>query len=96
MKRRLKILALAVALVVGATACGSGDDNPESSPPAQTQAPAPTAAPAQTQAPENPAPAPTSELPSVEMVNVTTRASVNLASFAPSDRPIVLWFWAPH
>ena len=30
------------------------------------------------------------------MVNVATGATVNLAGFAPSDRPIVLWFWAPH
>ena len=96
MKRRFKVLALAVALVLSATACGSGDNNPESSSPAQTQAPALTAAPAQTQAPESTAPAPTSDLPSVEMVNVTNGATVNLASFAPSDRPIVLWFWAPH
>ena len=46
-------------------------------------------------APE-PTPVPDSDLPSVELVDVASGATVNLASFAPSERPIVLWFWAPH
>ena len=39
---------------------------------------------------------PASDLPSVEIIDVATGATVNLAGFAPSDRPLVLWFWAPH
>ncbi|MCY3910572.1 MAG: hypothetical protein OXF99_03610 [bacterium] len=98
MKTRIKIVALAAALTLVVTACSGGDSNPET---ALTEAPAPTQAPA-TQAPapepatESAAPVPASDLPSVELVDIATGANVNLASFAPSDRPLVLWFWAPH
>ena len=50
-----------------------------------------------------PAPAPIavesvdgSSLPAVSMVNVATGESVNLASFGEGDKPLLLWFWAPH
>ena len=103
MKTRIKIVAFGAALALVVTACSGGDSNPETAP---TEAPAPaesagTQAPA-TQAPapapdtESAAPAPESDLPSVELVDVAIGANVNLASFAPSDRPLVLWFWAPH
>jgi len=99
---RFKILTVAIALALGAAACGGGDDSPAGSPSvpteaaAPTQAPAPTEAPAAETAPESAAPAPASDLPSVEMVDVATGTTVNLASFAPAEQPLVLWFWAPH
>ncbi len=37
-----------------------------------------------------------SDLPDVEMINLNTGESVQLASYAPADKPIVLWFWAPY
>lgn len=98
MKPKIKFLALAIVLALGAAACGDSADSPATAP---TEAPAPTAAPA-TQAPapepatESAVPPPASDLPSVDLVNVATGASVNLASFAPANQPIVLWFWAPH
>lgn len=92
MKTRLKVLAVATLLALGAAACADGGDTPAASP---TEAPA-TQAPAPEPAPESAAPAPASDLPSVDLVNVDTGATINLASFAPSDRPLVLWFWAPH
>ena len=103
MKTKFKVLAIAVGLALSAAACGDSVNNPEAAP---TEAPAPTQAPATqalaTQAPapelttESAAPAPESDLPSVDLVDVSTGNTVNLASFAPSDRPLVLWFWAPH
>jgi len=36
-----------------------------------------------------------SDLPDVEMINLNTGETVQFASYTPSDRPIVLWFWAP-
>ncbi len=36
------------------------------------------------------------QLPDVLMIDIISGDEVTLASFAPSDRPIVLWFWAPH
>ena len=67
--------------------------------PTPNPTPVPTPVPTPNPTPEptpEPTPVPASELPSVDLVNVATGANVNLASFAPSDRPIVLWFWAPH
>ena len=77
---------LIAALALFAASCG--DSEPATPAPA-TPAPAETATAAATPVPE-------SDLPSVDLINVATGATVNLASFAPSDRPVVLWFWAPH
>ena len=41
-------------------------------------------------------PAGENQLPAVEVVDLATGENVLLSSFAPADRPIVLWFWAPH
>ncbi len=98
MSSKVKVLAIAVGLALTAAACGDSSDGPVTAPP---EAPPPTEAPAaQAPAPEpateTDVPVPASDLPSVELVNVATGASVNLASFAPADQPLVLWFWAPH
>ena len=98
MKPIIKILAIAVCLALSAAACGDSSDSPDTAPaeaPAPTEAPT-TQAPAPEPAPETAAPAPASDLPSVDLVNVATGATVNLAGFAPADQPLVLWFWAPH
>ena len=94
---------MSFCLALGAAACGDSVDSPATAP---TEAPAPAEAPATqapaTQAPapetatESAAPAPESDLPSVELVDIATGATVNLASFAPAEQPLVLWFWAPH
>jgi len=102
-KTKIRVLAIAICLALGVAACGDSVDSPETAP---TEAPTTTEAPA-TQAPATQAPAPEpatesaapsveSDLPSVELVDVATGANVNLASFAPADRHLVLWFWAPH
>ena len=99
MKSKIKFLALAICLALSATACGDSTDGPATAPteapaPTATQAPAPEPAPEAVTEPADPPPA--SDLPSVDVVNVATGATVNLASFAPADQPLVLWFWAPH
>lgn len=35
-------------------------------------------------------------LPRVEVVDVTADRPVELSSLLPADRPLLLWFWAPH
>ena len=92
MKTQIKVFAIAVCLALSAAACGDSADSPETAP---TETPG-TQPPAPEPATETEAPAPASDLPSVELVDVGTGATVNLASFAPADQPIVLWFWAPH
>ncbi len=36
------------------------------------------------------------ELPDVTIIDVASGEEVSLASYAPAETPIVLWFWAPH
>ncbi len=38
----------------------------------------------------------TSPLPAVDVLDVATGETVNFASLIPADRPVLLWFWAPH
>jgi len=37
-----------------------------------------------------------SPLPAIEVDDVTADRRVALDAFIPSDRPTLLWFWAPH
>lgn len=46
--------------------------------------------------PEERVPDGPNELPRVAMIDIATGDEVTLSDFAPSDTPIVLWFWAPH
>ncbi|WP_419925819.1 hypothetical protein [Candidatus Poriferisocius sp.] len=91
---RTRLIALAIAVALGAAACGDSTAPPTATP--ATTAPTEAPAPAAESAPQTEAPAPASDLPSVDVVDLATGDTVNLAGFAPSDRPIVLWFWAPH
>lgn len=36
------------------------------------------------------------EVPDVDMVDVSTTATVNLQSLTGSDKPLLFWFWSPH
>ena len=35
-------------------------------------------------------------IPDVDVIDVRTGDTVSLQSFAPSDTPLLFWFWAPH
>jgi len=79
------------------TACGttatvvSTDPTPLTQPSqeAQTQ---PEQAPS-----NNPEPPPAeSVLPDVDLLEVSTGSDVEFAGLVPSDKPILLWAWAPH
>jgi hypothetical protein len=35
-------------------------------------------------------------LPALQVRDVRTGASIDLAGLLPADRPLLLWFWAPH
>jgi hypothetical protein len=83
---------IAAAVVVGACGSGSGPaTGPDGSPVTVLQAdpsPRPDLAP-------DPASA-ASPLPAVTVRNVSTGEWVRLADFLPAERPVLLWFWAPH
>ena len=36
------------------------------------------------------------DVPDLEMVDVATGGSVQLVSLVTGDKPLLLWFWAPH
>lgn len=35
-------------------------------------------------------------VPELDVLNVGTGDTVDLGSLVPAQRPILLWFWAPH
>ncbi|NNK91834.1 MAG: hypothetical protein HKO87_05320 [Acidimicrobiia bacterium] len=35
-------------------------------------------------------------LPAVEVLDVATGDSVDVSTLLPSDKPLLVWFWAPH
>ena len=36
------------------------------------------------------------EIPDIDLIDVTSGATVNLRSVADGDNPLLFWFWAPH
>jgi hypothetical protein len=105
--RRSRLSAAAVALLLAAGGCGDGElvsDAPGvrgGTGTAAGQAPAvvSTTAPSNTAASPSEAPAPdrsSSILPSVRMTDVRTGGSLDLVTLVPAERPVLLWFWAPH
>lgn len=37
-----------------------------------------------------------SDIPAVEVTDLATGTMVDLSTLAPSDKSVLLWFWAPH
>ena len=90
-----RLLAGAVAGVVVLAACGGGESGGGSQPPAAESADflgrdlgGETVDPASEIA--------TNQLPDLVLDNVSTGTKVNLRNVVPSDRPILLWMYAPH
>lgn len=36
------------------------------------------------------------DVPDLEMIDVSTGATVNLQSFVANEKPLLFWFWVPH
>jgi len=84
------LVALIVGIVVILASCGGGDSSAGTAP--ETAADPTGTADNATQD----AAADSGGLPSVPLLAVPSGETVDLASFAPSSSPLVLWFWAPH
>ncbi len=82
---------VAAVLTAGLSACGGGGDGVVS-------ADVPTAAaivdPSAVSA--GAASAPNTALPDVQVVRVASNETVALQTLAPTGKPMLLWFWAPH
>ena len=92
-----------------ATAAGRADSSPTTAPAeagaaAESQAPAETGGdqPVSDQASgdgasaNGAAVAVSADVPDLEMVDVASGSNVRLASLVTGDKPLLLWFWAPH
>ena len=87
--RRLAAFAAALFFV---TACASAAPELDVATEAAAMAPTEPAAIAPTEAPVSAA---TVELPNIEVVQISTAATADLAAFAEPGATL-LWFWAPH
>lgn len=82
--RRLTAVTVAGAVALLGAACG--DDASE---PAATPDPATATADAG-------ADAVTDDISAIEVLDLPSGASTTLAATITGDRPVLLWFWAPH
>ena len=95
------LLAAIVFLALFAVAC-SGDPADQAGTSATAGEHSPASAPAGPSASNaadeaGPSAAPiATDLPAIDTINVRTGDTVNLQSLVPSDKPLLLWFWAPH
>ncbi|MDH4144646.1 MAG: hypothetical protein OEY23_05690 [Acidimicrobiia bacterium] len=81
----MRTSALALAGVLLVAACG-GAESAASRPPITLAEAAPAAAAAQGASP----------LPQVDVTEVATARTINLATLLPAEKPVLVWFWAPH
>ena len=86
-RRRLAAVAVGSALVLAA--CGGNDSSSE--PPGSTLPPPPDAVEL-----DPTADTAANQLPDVVVDDVIAGNKVNLRNVAPTDRPILLWMYAPH
>ena len=86
------MVAVSALAALGLVACGGGGNGPAGRPAAPTgnpQAAGPVAPGAQ------PDPG-TSDIPAVTVRDVASGDEFALGSVVPSERPVLVWFWAPH
>lgn len=88
--RRTRYAAATVAAAFALAACGGGDSGSSAEPTEQLPAVADDVA----LRPESDIA--TNLLPDLVVDNLNEDNKVNLRNIVPSDRPIVLWMWAPH
>ena len=106
--RRGVVGAAALAVAVLAAGCG-GSRQPETAsrpaPSADGGVPPATAGPARlaeddvppaTAGPAPPGVAPKAGLPSIVVNDVAAGTKVDLSTVGPVDKPLLVWFWAPH
>lgn len=87
--RSLILPALLAAVALGLAACGGADETGQAS--ATSAAPAAVA-----DAPVPPADPDSPRLPDVTVTEIDGGGDVRLSSLAPSKKPLLIWFWAPH
>ncbi len=87
---RVTAAASFAVLALAASACGS-DSSTET-----TAAPAGSEAEAEHQEPDLPELATNDDVRLIELLDVATGEPTTIADTVTGDRPVLLWFWAPH
>ncbi len=96
--RALAVTALGVALGLGLTACGAATESASPSAGSESASPSLSSSAGQQKKKKDPDPVvdtSKSVLPSVQVKDVSG-GEVDLAGLVPSQKPILLWAWAPH
>jgi hypothetical protein len=92
--------AMLVAAIVILASCGpssSGTTAEASASGTQSVAdPAPAGGSEAVMGPPGAAGSVAAPFPDVVLTDVETGAEVDMAALLPADRPLLLWFWAPH
>ena len=86
------VMAVATLAALGLVACGGGGDRSDG----RGAAPAEQPRAAGPEAPKPEAAERTSAIPQVTVLDVPSGDEFALGSIVPSDRPVLVWFWAPH
>ena len=94
MTRRVPLLAVAIGLTIAA--CGTSDPAATATPDATTAEPAPLGGRTFSTAVESDAQFDGNPFPNLVVDDVGRDGEANIANILPSDRPVLLWTWAPH
>jgi len=86
MRRLLTVITLAGTLLAGLVSCGGSEGSTTST----SMGSGGTALPATDNAPG------ASGLPAASVTDLATGSTIDFSTIAPSDKSILLWFWAPH
>lgn len=87
-------VAIGALAALGLVACGGGEgasDGGNAAPPQGSGAEAPRSLASPSQGAE-----PGSAIPAVNVREIPLGSEFALGSLVPSDRPVLVWFWAPH
>lgn len=96
--KRLRLAALTVVTVVVLAACGTTTSSIQegTGPPSSVVTDASEATALQAEQSDLPEVSPDSLVPSVNVVDVRSGETIDFSSIVPSDKPVLLWAWAPH
>lgn len=95
MPTRFRSIAACMAAAVALTSCGDGGSDDPAAVGSGATTPVEGGAPTTPDGSAEPA-TDDSRVPAVRVLSVPSGEEIDLAAAVPDDRPVLLWFWAPH